>query len=97
RRGAGVDPGEAGVRVGRGPGVDRVAEAALLPDLLEQAARHAAAEHLVGHGEGVAVVVAVADAPPAEGDVGLLGGLAAHDPLDDLGRRRPADGPLAAL
>ena len=52
RAGAGVDPGRAGVAVRRRPRVDRVAEAPLLADLLEQAAGHAAAQDLVGDRRG---------------------------------------------
>ena len=57
-RGAAVDREVAGVREGGGVRVHRVRQAALLPDLLEQPAGHAAAQHLVGDRQRPAVVVA---------------------------------------
>ena len=42
--GAGIDAEHAAVAIGVGEGIDRIDEAALLADLLEQARRHAAAE-----------------------------------------------------
>ena len=77
--------------------VHGVGQAPLLPDLLEQPARHAAAEHLVGDRQGPAVVVVVGEAAPAEGEVGLLGVVVLDDhaaPAGAGGRR--ALGQLAA-
>src|SRR3546814_12491162 len=60
------------VGVGARVRVHGVGQAALLADLLEQPAGHAAAEDLVGHGHGPAVVVEGRQAAPAEAEVGLL-------------------------
>ena len=57
RRAAGVQAEVAGVGVARRERVDRVGQAALLADLLEQPAAHAAAEHGVEHRHGVAPLV----------------------------------------
>ena len=62
----------------RGEGEDGVGQAALLADLLEQPAAHAAAERGVEHAEGEAAVVVAGEAGHAEHDVGLLGGLGEH-------------------
>ena len=88
RGGAAVDHEGADVAVGRRRREHRVGEAALLADLLEQPTRHAAAEHVVGHPQGVAVVVARGQAPPADGHVRLLGGTVDDDQRHD---RRPAE------
>src|SRR5690606_7596031 len=61
------------VGVAAGVGVHRVGEAPGLADLLEQAAGHPAAEDLVGHREGPAILVVDREAPPAEAEVRLLG------------------------
>ena len=57
---AGVDAERAGLLERDPVRVHGVGEAALLADLLEQPGRHAAAEHLVQHGERVAVGVVAA-------------------------------------
>src|SRR3546814_15293990 len=67
------------VGVGARVRVHGVGQAALLADLLEQPAGHAAAEALVGHGHGPAVVVEGRQAAPAEAEVGLLGVVVLHD------------------
>ena len=88
RRAAGVDAEQAGVGVLGGVRVDRVGQAALLPDLLEQPGRHAAAEAVVEHAEGEPALVDPGDAGAAEHQVGLLGVLVADD--DGGPRRAPA-------
>ena len=81
-------------------GVHAVREAALLADLLEQPARHAAAEDLVGDGEREAVGSSLVERPPAERDVGLLGrscsttsGFGRRPARARAGARRPARRP----
>src|SRR3546814_17879640 len=60
------------VGVGARVRVHGVGQAALLADLLEQPAGHAAAEDLVGHGHGPAVVVEGSKSAPAAAEVVLL-------------------------
>ncbi len=68
----GVDLHGAGVAVVGGAAVGLVGEAALLPELQEEAAAHALAEDGAEHGIGVALGVLAGDAVEAEADVGLL-------------------------
>ena len=72
RRAAGVQADEAGIREARGEGVDRVGEAALLADLLEQPRRHPAAEHRVEHAEHGAPLVGGRDPGDPHQQVRLL-------------------------
>ena len=92
RGGARVDHQRADVAVGRGRREHRVGQAPLLADLLEQAARHAPAEDVVGDPEGVAVVVVDGQRPPPDGHVGLLGGPVDDDQRHDVGAGRVALG-----
>ena len=59
--GAGIDAEQAAIHVGRGEGIDRIDQPALLPDLLEQARGHAAAQQGGEHHRGVVVRVAIGD------------------------------------
>src|SRR5690606_37049189 len=76
---ADVDAELAGVGVGGGVAVGRVGQAALLPDLLEQPRRHAAAERGVQHAEREAALVGARQRGGAEHQIGLLGG-----PVEDV-------------
>ena len=57
-----VDAPHAGIAQHFGKGVDGIGDAVLFADVLEEARRHAAAEHRVQHGEHEAVAVAVGQA-----------------------------------
>ena len=70
---AGVHLEHAGVGVGGHAGVHRVGQAATLADLLEQAARQPAAEHVVDDVERLATLVAAGQRAAAHHDVHLLG------------------------
>src|SRR3954454_15601370 len=76
-----VHPEKAGVGVLGCVGIHRVGEAALLADLLEEQAGHAATEHVVERAEGETVLVLARVAGAAEHHVGLLGVLVPHDHL----------------
>ena len=58
---------------------DRVGQAPLLPDLLEEPARQTAAEDVVEHGEGPTALVEAGHRAGAQDQVGLLGRTADHD------------------
>src|SRR6185437_13915695 len=72
RPGAGIDAEDAAVTVAVREGIDRVDEAALLADLLEQARRHAAAERGREYGSGIVVGIGIGETGKAEHDVNLL-------------------------
>ena len=87
--GGGADVGLDRARVGVSlvVGVDGVSEPALLAHLLEEAAAHAAAEHVVERGHRVAVLAPGRDPHGAHGDVVLLR-LLEPEVEAALGRRR---------
>ena len=93
-----VDPDLAGVCVLREEAVDRVGEAALLADLLEEPGRGGAAEDRVEDRGGEPAAVGAREAGSREADVVLLGVLALEAPagLRSLSERRADTRPLVA-
>src|SRR6266516_3631722 len=82
----GVHAEQPGIGIARAERVDRVRQAALLADALEQPRAHPAAERGRHHAEGPAPLVVPGDASHADHHIGLLGVVA--DDLDRLHRRR---------
>src|SRR2546425_6856807 len=84
---ADVDTGDAHLPVEAREGINRIGEPQLLPDALEQAARHPAAEHVRQHEQGVLAPVGVTDRIGGEYNVGLRGvlGVAAPAPPQTRG------------
>ena len=72
RVGAGIEAEHPGIHIGRVERVDRVAQAAQLADLLEQARRHAAAEHIGEHLQAENRRIALRHAFEGERDVDLF-------------------------
>ena len=67
--GAGIDAEHAAVAIGVGEGIDRIDEAALLADLLEEARGHAAAERGRHDRGGVIIVIGEGEAGEAQQDM----------------------------
>src|SRR5881628_174545 len=70
---ADIDTGNAHLPVEAREGINRISEPQLLPDALEQTARHPAAEHVRQHEQGVLAPVGVTDRIGGEYNVGLRG------------------------
>src|SRR3989441_9100544 len=89
---ADIDTGDAYLPVEAREGINRIGEPQLLPDALEQAARHPAAEHVRQHEQGVLAPVGVTDRIGGEYNVGLRGvlGVAGLGPANCRGD--PNDG-----
>ncbi len=80
---------DAGILVGRDPGVHAVGETTPLADLLEQAARQPSTKNLVHHVERLAPRVVAGQCPAPDHDVHLLAVLVDHLATAHRSGRRP--------